>query len=96
MKELVGNLAGYIVLAFVALGGAIGVYFKGRKDANAKATAAAETKQAQAQATKAAEVVAEAKHEATVTQEKANAQADVIRMPVGAAADRLRAEWSRD
>lgn len=96
MNAIASNIVGYLILALVAIGGAISVYFKGKKDATAKADAAAEKKQAQAQATKAAEVVAEVKHEATVTEGKANVQADVIRMPVGAAADRLRNEWSRD
>lgn len=96
MNAIAGNMVGYLLMALVAIGGAIGVYFKGRKDANAKADAAAETKQAKAQATKAAEAVAEVKHEATVAQEKANVQTDVIRMPVGAAADRLRDRWARD
>jgi hypothetical protein len=41
-------------------------------------------------------VIAEAEHETAVIESKSNVQSDVIRMPVGSAADRLRDRWSRD
>jgi hypothetical protein len=89
-------MSGSLVGILLAIVGVIAVYFKGRKDANTNAEVVAQTKQTQAQAVENTRVIAEAEHETAVIESKSNVQSDVIRMPVGSAADRLRDRWSRD